>query len=62
MEMAMSMLLSFAPSIRLNTRRWPASSTTAMSIGTPIDAALRAAAAMIRRAPCRLSRGVFRIT
>src|SRR5438093_7024942 len=74
----MSMLLSLAPSMRLNTRRWltlqgarvimASAVRKAAAIGVPLDiavvddAALRTAEAMMTRAPWRVSLGAFRVT
>src|SRR5262249_15527480 len=59
-ETATSMLLSFAPSIRLKTIRCPASSTTAIAIGTFMMDARRSAAAMMSLAPLSVRRRAVR--
>src|SRR5712692_1509438 len=52
---------SFAPSMRAKASRCPPSSTTAMSIGTPICSARRSAASSTARAPSSVSFGLLRV-
>ena len=60
--MAISIEESLAPSMRENASRWPPSSTTAMSMGTPISAERFSAAARTAFAPAKVSLGVLRVT
>lgn len=55
--MAMSMLVSFAPGIRVKERRCRVESTMATFMGTLIEAACRIAAAVAMDAACSVSVG-----